>query len=238
MKTPIRRQNPLALQPNHHPDDATLVSYAAGGLATALSITVACHLAICPRCRQRVSEADALGGHLLSHLPQQSLSAEHRQAMLDALDKPAADEPAAGHRASTAIASKETSAEADDLLPAPLQHLLGERFSDLKWSTLGPGMKQVKMHVGNSNLRLFKIAPGTCMPLHSHGGSELTLVLRGSYSDEIGRFCPGDVADLDPEVEHQPIADRDQDCICLIATDAPLRFRGIVPRLLQPFFGL
>ncbi|MDH2433114.1 ChrR family anti-sigma-E factor [Pokkaliibacter sp. MBI-7] len=231
MKTPLRRQTPLALQPNHHPDDATLVSYAAGGLATALSVTVACHLAVCPRCRQRVSEADILGGHLLTHLPQQSLSASRRQAMLEALDQPSKDtEPSQPPAPAPA--------DADDLLPAPLRPWLGERFSDLKWSTLGPGMKQVKIHVGNSNLRLFKIAPGTCMPLHSHGGSELTLVLRGSYSDEIGRFCPGDVADLDPEVEHQPIADRDQDCICLIATDAPLRFRGIVPRLLQPFFGL
>jgi putative transcriptional regulator len=25
-----------------------------------------------------------------------------------------------------------------------------------------------------------------------------------------------------------------EDCICLAATDAPLRFRGLIPRLAQP----
>lgn len=76
------------------------------------------------------------------------------------------------------------------------------------------------------------------MPSHGHTGSELTMVLRGSYTDELGRFCAGDVADLDPDVQHQPVADTDEHCICLIATDAPLRFNGLVPRLLQPFFQI
>ena len=50
---------------------------------------------------------------------------------------------------------------------------------------------------GNGTVRLFKITPGTTLPTHSHSGTELALILRGSYSDEIGRFQRGDVADVD-----------------------------------------
>ena len=34
----------------------------------------------------------------------------------------------------------------------------------------------------------------------------MTLVLRGSYSDELGSYGVGDVADLDEDVAHRPVA--------------------------------
>ena len=65
----------------------------------------------------------------------------------------------------------------------------------------------------------------------------LTLILQGSFSDEIGRFTVGDIADLDNEVEHQPLVDSDVDCICLIATDAPLKFSTLLGKIVQPMTG-
>ena len=47
-----------------------------------------------------------------------------------------------------------------------------------------------------------------------------------------------DVNDLDDDVDHQPIADTAEECICLIATDAPMKFNRLLPKLLQPFFGI
>ena len=79
---------------------------------------------------------------------------------------------------------------------------------------------------------------GSADKSHSHGGGELTLVLRGSYTDEIGRFRNGDLADLDPSVDHTPVADTDEPCICLIATDQRLRFSGVFSRMLQPLIGI
>jgi putative transcriptional regulator len=87
-------------------------------------------------------------------------------------------------------------------------------------------------------VRLFYIAPGTTIPRHTHGGSELTLVLSGSFMDEIGHFQSGDLADLDDSVCHKPVADTDQPCICLIATDERLRFSGVLGRMLRPFIGI
>ena len=95
---------------------------------------------------------------------------------------------------------------------------------------LSPGAK--------GDLRLIKIAPGQVMPEHGHGGSELSLILDGSYTDAMGRFGVGDLADLDEEVEHKPAADRKTGCVCLIAVEQKARLKGLFARMVQPFVGL
>jgi putative transcriptional regulator len=85
---------------------------------------------------------------------------------------------------------------------------------------------------------LLYIPPGQAVPDHSHNGLELTLVLQGSFSDETGRFGVGDLEIADQDLEHTPIADAGPPCICLAATDAPLRFNALLPRLLQPLFKI
>ena len=60
---------------------------------------------------------------------------------------------------------------------------------------------------------------------------ELTLVLQGAFRDAEDRFGPGDVEIADEELEHTPVAEAGADCICLAATDAPLRFNRLIPRL-------
>jgi putative transcriptional regulator len=71
------------------------------------------------------------------------------------------------------------------------------------------------------------------MPSHTHEGSEITLVLRGGFSDATGHYRRGDIAIADSEVDHRPRADEDEDCICFAVTDAPLRLTGPVARFVQ-----
>ena len=91
---------------------------------------------------------------------------------------------------------------------------------------------------GAPTARLLRIPGGTAVPEHGHNGLELTMVLSGSFTDDGARFARGDVETADVDVEHQPVAEAGDDCICLAVTDAPLRFRGSVARLLQPFIGI
>jgi len=101
------------------------------------------------------------------------------------------------------------------------------------------GVKQsILSETGGGSARLLYIPAGQAVPDHSHNGLELTLVLQGSFSDETGRFCVGDVEIGDEDLEHTPIADAGEACICLAATDSPLRFNAIMPRLLQPLFRI
>mgnify|MGYP000141189643 FL=1 len=239
------------MMPKHHPDDATLMSYSAGSLPLGAHLLVECHLACCEHCRQRVSEGDALGGALLEHLPVSGMSMDN-QAILALLDQIESDQTKAGLAQSEKQNVCTSRWAGHNPLPfdvpewaKPIKQWLLDNHSGeeaVQWQKVAPGISQIKLESDSfykdKAVRLLKIAPGTCMPTHGHTGSELTLILQGSYSDEAGRFRMGDVADLDPAIKHQPIADRDQDCICFIVTDAPLRFDGWIPKLMQPFFGL
>ncbi|MFL2773378.1 MAG: hypothetical protein ACJ0DH_07395 [bacterium] len=51
-------------------------------------------------------------------------------------------------------------------------------------------------------------------------------------------FSGGDVADVDNDDTHQPIADTGQECICLIATEGPTVYQGFLNRVLQPIHGI
>ena len=64
------------------------------------------------------------------------------------------------------------------------------------------------------------------------------MVLQGAFYDESDRFGVGDVEVANEDMHHTPIAEAGTDCICLAATDAPLRFSGILPRLAQRFSGI
>lgn len=76
------------------------------------------------------------------------------------------------------------------------------------------------------------------MPDHGHRGLELTLVLQGSFADEVDHFGRGDIEIAGDDLDHQPVAGTEADCICLTATDAPLRFNGLIPRIVQPFLKI
>ncbi|MDF1722425.1 MAG: ChrR family anti-sigma-E factor [Minwuia sp.] len=206
----------------HHPNEATLLTYASGGLSTALSTIVATHLGLCPSCRARTENAEKIGGALLSDVEQVAMSASALDLVLARIDNAIPVQPEktvrhCGHHG----------------LPAPLGDLLPENIDSLRWWPVGPGIRQARLGEGEEAVRLLRISPGRAVPHHSHGGHEMTMIVSGSYTDEIGRFMPGDVADLDPEVSHQPVSDAATDCICVIATDAPLNFTGWVPRLMQ-----
>jgi putative transcriptional regulator len=215
----------------HHPDAATLLGYAAGSLGEALGTVVAAHLAWCPACRREVRTGEALGGALLDSIAETPLAGGALDRALARLD-----------RAPAAAALRCEGASAlDPALPLPLAHRLGRPLEAVKWRRLAPGVGAFELPTlsgARGHLHLLKVASGRAIPEHGHGGQELTLILQGSYSDTIGRFARGDVADLDPEIEHKPVADFGDDCICLVATEAPTRFKSRLSRLLQPFFRI
>jgi putative transcriptional regulator len=85
---------------------------------------------------------------------------------------------------------------------------------------------------------LLKARGGIVVPEHGHNGEEWTLVLRGRYQTECGYFRIGDMDIADENIEHQPSIDQDEECICLVVTEGPIRFKSLVSRMAQPFIGL
>lgn len=217
---------------HHHLDDATILAYAAGTLGEAMSVVAASHAAWCPQCRKAIRQAEAVGGGLMTTIEGTSVSADCRERTLAALSG------ATLHR--FPAAPKPVMAISD--MPLPLARLLGgSSLDDIKWRTKVPGIALFDIALpgqAQGQLRLMRIAPGKSMPQHGHGGEEMTMILSGAYHDKLGRFARGDVADLDDDIEHQPIVDKDEPCICLVATEAPTRFKSVIARLLQPIVGI
>jgi putative transcriptional regulator len=219
----------------HHPNEATITSYAAGSLPAALALVVGCHLQYCSECRNGVAAGEALGGSLMAGLAPKSLSTSARLNMLDRLSKQSEFSLAAEQNTDRPKQAEEPSRQLPRLLH---RYFDQDKLKDLPWKrTLAPGLREVVVDCGEGSVRLLRIAAGRKMPVHSHQGNELTLILSGGYSDALGQFNAGDVADLDGSVEHQPVADADEDCICLAGVDAPLAFKGWMARLMQPLVG-
>ncbi|MCC9624709.1 ChrR family anti-sigma-E factor [Thalassospira sp. MA62] len=230
----------------HHPTDQTLMNYASGSLSQAMELLVATHMTVCPRCRDAVAGFEVMGGAALENADVMDMSDHSLDHVMAMLERDTANENITADRApyTRKVAVGETmTSNVMTALPQPLAALLPDdvgSLEDIPWKSLAPGVKhfQLKSIESKGTVRLMKIAPGVAIPDHGHHGHEMTLLLKGSYIDEIGRFRSGDVADLDDDVDHQPIADTAEECICLIATDAPMKFNGLLPKLLQPFFGI
>ena len=215
---------------HHHLNDDTLMAYVAGAVSESMSFVIATHLSLCANCRNKVKEMEKIGGIALDDENKLAMQPGALDAVLGMLDegfdkenlKPANDQ-------------KKSS------IPMPLAQFIPNELDDIQWKNMAPGIKTfplTEVKAGNGSIRLLKISPGVTIPEHSHNGSELTLVLKGSFSDEIGRFKAGDIADLDDDTDHQPIADSSEDCICLVVTEGPLKFKALVPRLMQYFVGM
>lgn len=212
---------------SHHPSDATLLAHAAGNLDEACSVIVATHLGFCPTCRKSVRVCEAIGGQILATLPVSAMSADALSQALARLDRPVAQPalPPSPSPPDTLGFKVPVS-----LRPYPIPG----------WGWVAPGIRHIRLfprRAGRSGLHLLNIAPGMAIPEHGHGGNEFACILAGSYSDETGRLEMGDFAEMGPEEQHKPVADAHKGCICVIATDAPLRFRSLLPRLVQPVVG-
>jgi putative transcriptional regulator len=208
---------------SHHLPDHILLAYSAGTLPHPYAVVVATHVSMCDDCRARTQAHAHAGGHLMDSAPvQASMSAGSKDALMQMLDAPVA--PPAEPRPM-------------GIYPAPLAEALNH--APPRWKRMGMGSRQSILHNGpEGSVRLLYIPAGQAVPDHGHNGLELTLVLQGAFSDETGRFGVGDVEVADDDLEHTPIAEPGEPCICLAATDANLRFRSFMPRLLQPLFRI
>ncbi|OOG69058.1 ChrR family anti-sigma-E factor [Sinorhizobium sp. A49] len=218
---------------NHHVSDELLLRYASGELAEGWSLAVATHLALCPSCRQRLAKMETIGGALLENISMGTASDDAWARMRSRIDKMEApvSRPKEDHRQVPG---------AMPILPEPLRSYLGGDIDSLKWRSLGMGAYQIPIRLADASTiaRLLRIPAGKPVPEHGHAGQELTLVLAGSFRDGSDVFARGDLEEADASLTHQPLASEGEDCICLAVTDAPLKFKSWLVRLIQPVLGI
>ena len=112
-------------------------------------------------------------------------------------------------------------------------------FEALPWKKAGKNIRVCRLRSEReSSLWMIRGEPGAKLPAHSHGGQELTLILKGSYACSSQIYSKGDLHESDEEGAHQPIIIGSEECVSLVATEGKLKFEHWIPRLLQPLIGI
>ncbi|MEM7540543.1 MAG: ChrR family anti-sigma-E factor [Pseudomonadota bacterium] len=214
---------------NHCPSEAWLLDYALGNTPASFEILMNAHVGVCDKCRSDVNMFENIGGDLLAS--QHNGSVQVDMASTLAL--------AETHRNGVSTESRAVDAGSEASFDYFVRMHLNCSIGALPWRSLGGGLKVCKLRSeDDSRLWMLRAAPGTVLPRHSHEGSELTLVLTGAYFCGSSIYGAGDIEDADETIEHQPIVTEDAECICLAATEGPLRFDSWTARLIQPLIGI
>jgi putative transcriptional regulator len=220
----------MTMTVTHPVGDDLLMGYAAGLLPAAHDLVVATAVSLDDDARARLAEFESMGGALLSECEVAPLRDDAFEAVMGRIMGTAPED--------TVHADIKTP-QINAVLPRPLRNAAGGDVGDLRWMPVGMGVSQVVLGGDeDGTARLLNIPAGQAMPDHGHSGAEYTLVLQGAFIDGDRRFARGDIEVADDSVNHMPVADLGDPCICLVVTDAPLRFSALLPRLAQRFLNI
>lgn len=212
--------------------DEAVLDYSIGGLSPAKRAILSCQREISEAVDQEISFHEFIAA---------SVMVDHEVALSDGFFKRFET------RLSDEVNVNQNQADIkvieNNRTPQMLQRLSGQRLSEIKWKMLALG---VSIHdiIGNrttkdqERLYLLRAKGGKKMPVHSHNGEEWTLVLTGGYEAEGVMYNRGDLHISNDNDEHAPHIAEGEDCICLVMTQARIKMKSLVPRLVQPLIGI
>jgi putative transcriptional regulator len=206
--------------------ESLVAQYASGDLGYGMSVLMASYITLSPAARDQYRALEQLNGVLLDEAEQSDVKEDALDAIMARLDEPEHEE-------------QNVSVQENQDLPAALRELLDVSVEDADWRFAYPGVKQVKLPIGDNGetVKLLKIKPGKAAPRHTHKGIEATLVLRGAFRDGNRLYERGQLALADQHIQHRPRAEGIEDCICLAVTDGALRFTDSIGRIARDFFA-
>jgi len=211
----------------YHPNKLMLQAFSAGELPTSLSIAMSAHIELCTTCSNQISEIEAsLSNDAWQDCPVETV--DFGDMLQDIMNQPS-DE----NKNNTPL-PKATTKVANSVFTLPTAF---RSFDDLKWSGFGP-VTRARIINDEKNVRssLLHIAPKGKIPTHRHKGFELTLLLSGSFTDEMGSYHPGDFIWIDGELDHSPYTE--EGCLCYTVQNAPLHFIKGMSKVLNPLGNL
>ena len=205
--------------------DALLLDYATGALSRPLEILVETHLAMNEKSSQSMRMLMQLGGILLEDCEPVSLS----EGALETVMAQLGQAEKTGTESQTVIHSR------SEWLPHPIANYVPSAECKKSWRRAGIGITEADIDFGEGGgqAKIYRIAPGTAVPIHTHTGAEITLVLTGGFTDETGSYGPGDISIQEAGGEHQPVADDDGECIVYAVNEGQIRLTGPLGRMLN-----
>ncbi|HAS26322.1 MAG TPA: transcriptional regulator [Vibrio sp.] len=227
----------------HHPNAAILKDFVDGTLADSVSLIVSSHVELCEHCQQQVSmltaqaadtvfESDTsafesdTSGLQLSDSEMDALLSDDEEFDFDAIDQITADSSQAIEV--TPEVQQVTVADTTFTIPRALNSVARK-----DWMNLGK-ISRARLDFDDEahHTSLLHIDKDGQVPCHTHKGFEITLLLEGSFEDEMGVYNKGDFIWLDGDHTHQPATK--EGCVCLTVSSDALYFTKGVSQLFNP----
>ncbi|GHG03068.1 ChrR family anti-sigma-E factor [Thalassotalea marina] len=220
----------------HHPSQELLQAFVNGELPASLSAGVAIHADMCPACQANIAnltEQAAENSFEQAFLHQFVVDESDDISDID-FDRMFEEITQTDDLASvTPSQAKFVTLKGKEYkLPKQLQHM--EFASPMNLGKLA--RSRINLGEGEIHSSLLHIDPGGSVPQHTHHGYELTLLLEGSFSDDMGEYHVGDFILLDQNHDHSPVSENG--CLCFTVANDALHFTKGFNKLLNPFGSL
>ncbi len=215
----------------YHPDTRFISDFAAGSLPMSQALCVSAHLHYCEECKQKVAQLADLGSAFFDKTAPMNLDMDFSSLMerIDSLPEEMDDDTSADIASSPKVSQSS--------LPSALNKITNNNLESLNWRRIGKNFSYSEFNIGDPlrETSLFNIKAGGNVPKHVHKGDEITVVLKGSFSDQDDHYQVGDFIVRTSGEVHTPVAAQDEDCLCLSTLDAPIKMTNWFYRLLLPF---
>ena len=205
----------------HHPAAETFAAYVSGSLDEGRRLVIGAHVGMCTNCQSWQKSLEAVGGVMLAATPPTAMYPDALQRALARLDS-----------GEFALLDHPVTYSREPDMPEALGG-----YAMSRWSWIGRGIHHRSIRLaetGGARAFMLKVGAGIQLPKHTHTGTELTLVLSGAFTHAGGRFGPGDIEEADDTIDHVPVVETGEACVCLVAMEGQLRLLGPFGRLLQP----
>lgn len=217
------------MKSNLHPSTEMLEKFVSGDLSVGVNLAISAHVEMCDQCKSAIQESELRTADQWTNA-ESSSSAVYQADTASMIDSiiatPQLKEPIEEESEVGSIHMLDRSVK----LPKVLAKAASE---GLVWKQLGAGISQADVKIDEeAHCSFLYMKPGSQTPVHKHQGTETTLVLDGSMTDELGEYGKSDFIFRTNNDTHQP---RTEDgCLCFSVLDSPLTFTKGLARLLNP----
>lgn len=217
------------MKSNLHPSTEMLEKFVSGDLSVGVNLAISAHVEMCDQCNSAIREIELRTADQWTNV-ESSSPAVYRADTASMIDSiiatPQLKEPIEEESEVGSIHMLDRSVK----LPKVLAKAASE---GLVWKQLGAGISQADVKIDEeAHCSFLYMKPGSQTPVHKHQGTETTLVLDGSMTDELGEYGKSDFIFRTNNDTHQP---RTEDgCLCFSVLDSPLTFTKGLARLLNP----
>ncbi|PMG53516.1 transcriptional regulator [Vibrio splendidus] len=227
----------------HHPNAAILKDFVDGTLADSVSLIVSSHVELCEHCQQQVSmltaqAADSVFESDTSAFESDTSGLQLSDSEMDAFlsDDGEFDFDAIAQITADSSQAIEVTPEIQQVTVADTTFTIPRALNSVArkdWMNLGK-ISRARLDFDDEahHTSLLHIDKDGQVPCHTHKGFEITLLLEGSFEDEMGVYNKGDFIWLDGDHTHQPATK--EGCVCLTVSSDALYFTKGVSQLFNP----